>query len=65
MTRNRALVDGNKRLALAGTIVFLRVSGTRLGATNDEAARSSWTSLRGGRRMWKPSAPALAPAEAW
>lgn len=37
LTRNHALVDGNKRLALAGTIVFLGVNGTRLRATNDEA----------------------------
>jgi len=37
LTRNHALVDGNKRLALAGTIVFLGVNGTRLSATNDEA----------------------------
>ena len=36
-TRNHALVDGNKRLALAGTIVFLGVNGTRLSATSDEA----------------------------
>jgi death on curing protein len=34
---NHALVDGNKRLALAGLIVFLGVNGTRLTATNDEA----------------------------
>lgn len=37
LARNHALVDGNKRLALAGTIVFLGVNGTRLRATNDEA----------------------------
>lgn len=37
LTRNHALLDGNKRLALAGTIVFLGVNGTRLTATNDEA----------------------------
>lgn len=37
LTRNHALVDGNKRLALAGTIVFLGVNGTRLTATNDQA----------------------------
>lgn len=37
LTRNHALVDGNKRLALAGTIVFLGINGTRLSATNDEA----------------------------
>lgn len=37
LTCNHALMDGNKRLALAGTIVFLGVNGTRLTATNDEA----------------------------
>ncbi|MBO0900158.1 type II toxin-antitoxin system death-on-curing family toxin [Cellulomonas sp. zg-ZUI222] len=37
LTRNHALLDGNKRLALAGTIVFLGVNGTRLVATNDDA----------------------------
>ncbi len=37
LARNHALFDGNKRLALAGTIVFLGVNGTRLVATNDEA----------------------------
>lgn len=37
LARNHALVDGNKRLALAATIVFLGVNGGRLVATNDEA----------------------------
>ncbi len=32
-----ALVDGNKRLALAGTIAFLGVNGRRLTLTNDQA----------------------------
>ncbi len=34
---NRALVDGNKRLALFATVVFLRVNGHRLDLTDDEA----------------------------
>jgi death on curing protein len=34
---NHALVDGNKRLALAGTIAFLGVNGKRLTLSNDEA----------------------------
>jgi death on curing protein len=34
---NRALVDGNKRLALAATIAFLGINGRRLTLTNDEA----------------------------
>ena len=36
LARNRALVDGNKRLALAGTIAFLGLNGYRLIFTNDE-----------------------------
>ena len=34
---NHALVDGNKRLGLAGLIAFLGVNGYRLRLTNDEA----------------------------
>ncbi len=34
---NHGLVDGNKRLALAGTIAFLGMNGWRLTLTNDEA----------------------------
>ncbi|WP_029136195.1 type II toxin-antitoxin system death-on-curing family toxin [Nakamurella lactea] len=34
---NHALIDGNKRLALAATITFLGISGYRLTLTNDEA----------------------------
>ena len=34
---NRALVDGNKRLALLATAVFLRINGHRLDLTDDEA----------------------------
>ena len=37
LVRNHALVDGNKRLALAATIAFLGMNGTRLTFTNDEA----------------------------
>jgi death-on-curing protein len=37
LARNHALVDGDKRLALAGTIAFLGVNGRRLTLTNDEA----------------------------
>ena len=37
LARNHALVEGNKRLALAGTIAFLGVNGRRLTLTNDEA----------------------------
>ena len=34
---NHALIDGNKRLALAATIAFLGVNGRRLSWSNDEA----------------------------
>ena len=37
LARNHGLVDGNKRLALAGTIAFLGMNGRRLTLTNDEA----------------------------
>lgn len=37
LARNHALVDGNKRLALAGTIAFLGINGRRLTLTNDES----------------------------
>ncbi len=38
LARNhRTLVDGNKRLALAGTIAFYGLNGIRLTLTNDEA----------------------------
>lgn len=34
---NHALVDGNKRLALLATVVFLRINGYILDLTDDEA----------------------------
>lgn len=37
LARNHALVDGNKRLALAATIAFLGLNGLRLTLSNDEA----------------------------
>ena len=37
LARNHALVDGNKRLALAATIAFYGMNGMRLELTNDEA----------------------------
>jgi death on curing protein len=39
LARNHALVDGNKRLALAATIAFYGINGRRLTLTNDEAYR--------------------------
>jgi death-on-curing protein len=37
LARNHALVDGNKRLALAATIAFLGVNGRELRFSNDDA----------------------------
>jgi death on curing protein len=37
IARNRALLDGNKRLALAATIAFYGMNGMRLTFTNDQA----------------------------
>lgn len=37
IARNHALVDGNKRLALAATLAFYGLNGRRLTLTNDEA----------------------------
>ncbi len=37
LARNHALVDGNKRLALAAVIAFYGVNGRRLTLTNDQA----------------------------
>ena len=37
LARNHSLIDGNKRLALAGVIAFYGVNGRRLTLTNDEA----------------------------
>lgn len=37
LARNHALVDGDKRLALAATIAFLGLNGRRLSLSNDEA----------------------------
>ena len=37
IARNPALVDGNKRLALAAVIAFYGLNGRRLTLTNDEA----------------------------
>ena len=37
LCRNHSLVDGNKRLALAGTVAFYGMNGYRLQMTNDAA----------------------------
>jgi death-on-curing protein len=37
LARNHALVDGNKRLALAAVIAFFGMNGRRLTLSNDEA----------------------------
>lgn len=37
LAKNHPLLDGNKRLALAGTLTFLGVNGLRLTLSNDKA----------------------------
>ena len=37
LARNHALVDGNKRLALAAVLAFYGINGRRVTLTNDEA----------------------------
>jgi death on curing protein len=37
LARNHALIDGNKRLSLAGTIAIYGLNGSRLTLSNDEA----------------------------
>jgi len=37
LTKNHAFIDGNKRVALAATITFLRMNGYRLGLPKKEA----------------------------
>lgn len=37
LARNHALIDGNKRLALAAMIAFLGVNGRKLTLSNDQA----------------------------
>ena len=37
LARHRALLEGNKRLALVATVVFLRINGYRLVLSDDEA----------------------------
>lgn len=37
LTQNHALIDGNKRLALAATIAFYGMNGIRLSLTNEQA----------------------------
>ena len=39
LARNHALVDGNKRVALAGILAFYGMNGIRLSLTNDDAYR--------------------------
>jgi death-on-curing protein len=48
LARNRALIDGNKRLALAGVIAFYGMNGLRLTLSND-AAYSSVMDVAAGR----------------
>ena len=42
MTKNHALVDGNKRLAWLSTVVFCDLNGSASHLTDDEAFRLVW-----------------------
>ena len=48
IANNHALVDGDKRLALAATIAYLGVNGRRLTLTNEEAYDLVMTVVSGG-----------------
>lgn len=62
LARNHALMDGNKRLALAGLIAFLGVNGWRLTCTNDEAYDLVIAVAAGGLDEVADIAGRLAPA---
>jgi death-on-curing protein len=48
LCQNHALIDGNKRLALAGVIAFVGLNGYELQLTNDEAYDLTMAIARGG-----------------
>jgi death-on-curing protein len=48
LARNHALIDGNKRLALAATIAFYGLNGLRVTLTNDEAYDLTMSVAAGG-----------------
>ena len=69
VARNQALLDGNKRLALAATIAFYGLNGVRLTLTNDEAydlvmsvAGGRSTTSRRSRPGSRPAPPTRADA---
>jgi death on curing protein len=61
LARNHPLVDGNKRLALAATIAFYGMNGSRLTLTNDEAYTLVMCVADGSIDDVAPIAEALAP----
>ena len=62
LARNHALVDGNERLALAGTIAFYGMNGLRVTLSNDEAYELVIDVARGELDDVASIAPALAHA---
>jgi len=62
LARNHALVDGNERLALAGTIAFYGMNGLRLTLSKDEAYELVIDVARGELDDVASIAPALAHA---
>jgi death-on-curing protein len=66
LARNHALVDGNKRIALAATIAFLGMNGIRLTLSNDEAYDVVLSVATGALEDVSNIAPALqAGSEPW
>jgi death on curing protein len=66
LARHHALVDGNKRLALAATIAFYGLNGLRLAVSNDDAYELVMAIAAGELDDVEPIAARLAAGtEAW
>ena len=66
LARSQALVDGNKRLALAATIAFFGLNGLRLTLSNDDAYELVMAVAVGELDDVEPIAARLAAStEAW
>jgi len=53
LTQAHAFVDGNKRVAAAGSEIFLEINGARLIATNEQIVELFWTLPRASCRAVK------------
>jgi len=47
ISQNHPFVDGNKRVALAAALIFLRMNGIRVEAVEDELVDLAWGVARG------------------